>query len=256
MTFTAGAVALVTGGTSGLGKATACAFAQYGVKVVIAARNEDAGQRTVHEIRHNGGEALFVQTDVAHSDQVRRLFQTIKDTYGRLDYAFNNAGTYVTGTFAMTADFTEEDFDNTFAVNLRGVWLCMKYEILQMLSREPVKGVIGAPQASLYSATKAGIITLTKSAAQEYAPYGIRVNALLPGAFDTPMLDKALERRSAQSGSPKETLKEAYGRQIPIGHIGKPEQAAEAVLWLCSDAASYVVGHSLIVDGGRSNVLS
>jgi NAD(P)-dependent dehydrogenase (short-subunit alcohol dehydrogenase family) len=191
-------VALITGGTSGIGRATANAFAREGAKVVIAARGAENGSETVQAIGRAGGEAFFVQTDVAKSADVQALVEKTVKSYGRLDYAFNNAAR-TDETLAPTADLSEEDFDKTVAVNLKGVWLGMKYQIQQMLRQEPKGGVIvntssgnglgGCPTASFYSATKAGVLGLTKSAAWEYASQGIRINALVAGAFRTPMLD-------------------------------------------------------------------
>ena len=181
------------------------------------------------------------------------------DRYGRLDHAFNNAAV-AKGAFALTADFDEDEFDEVMRTNLKGVWLCMKHEIRQMLAQDPpggalvntssVNGLGGSPQGALYSASKAGVLALTKSAAQEYAQQGIRVNALVPGAIRTPMLEGVFAR--AAGDDPEKTLavEAQYTRMVPLGRIGNPDEAAEAAVWLCSDAASYVTGHSMIVDGG------
>lgn len=242
-------VAVITGGSSGLGQATALLFAKAGAKVVIANRGVEGGEETVNRIKKTGGEAIFVKTDVSKAAEVEALVTRTVETYGRLDCAFNNAGTE--GTMALTADQTEENFERTIGVNLKGVWLCMKYELQQMLKQgsgaivnmSSVNGLGGAPNASLYSASKHGVLGLTKSAAMEYAQAGIRINAMCAGTFRTPMLERV------SSGS----LEEAQAKLqsvISMGRLGQPEELAEAVLWLCSDAASYVTGHSMGVDGG------
>ena len=259
MQMLANKVALVTGGNSGIGRAAAHAFAREGAKVVLAARGVDRGHAVAREIKEKGGEAIFVQTDVSKANQVELLIHKTVERYGRLDCALNNAAAYA-GAFSATADFSEEEFDLTIAVDLKGVWLCMKHEIQQMLSQTPSTGVIvntssvnglgGAPLGAIYSAAKSGVLALTKSAAQEYARQGIRVNALVAGAFQAPMLEWSIER--AAHGDPAEIKKieEKYAAIIPLGRIGRPEEAAEVAVWLCSDAASYVTGHSMIADGG------
>ena len=254
-----GRVALVTGGSSGIGRTTARLFAQRGARVVLAARGAKRGEAVMNEIVEAGGEAIFVQADVGRNEDVTRLVAATVERYGRLDYAFNNAAV-AKGAFALTADFDEDEFDDVLRANLKGVWLCMKYEIRQMLVQDPpggaivntssVNGLGGSAQGALYSASKAGVLALTKSAAQEYAPQGIRVNALVPGAFRTPMLEGVFER--VAGGDPEKTtaVEAQYTRLVPLGRIGNPDEAAEAAVWLCSDAASYVTGHSMIVDGG------
>jgi NAD(P)-dependent dehydrogenase (short-subunit alcohol dehydrogenase family) len=256
-------VAIVTGGNSGIGRAAALAFAREGAKVVIAARNRERGEAVVREIREAGGDALFVPTDVSKSADVKALVGRTVTEYGRVDCAFNNAAGYG-GVFSLTADFSEQEFDETIAVDLKGVWLCMKYEIRQMLAQNPpggaivntssVNGLGGIATGAIYSAAKAGVIGLTKSAAQEYARQGIRVNALVAGAFRTPMLEHSMER--AANGNP-ELKKQVEGRYlafIPSGRIGDAGEAADAAVWMCSDAASYLTGHSLIVDGGMTSL--
>ena len=252
-------VAIVTGGSSGIGKATAIAFAREGAAVAIAARRQQPGLETVNEIRRAGGNAVFIPTDVSKSDDIERLITTTVEKFGRLDYAFNNAARTDEVIGPMT-DLSEEDFDRTVSVNLKGVWLGMKYEIRQMLKQEPKGGAIvntssgnglgGCPQASFYSATKAGIIALTKSAAWEYAKEGIRVNVLVAGAFRTPMLEGSMDRASGGDPEARKAVEDRWTAMTASGRIGDPAEAAEAVLWLCSDASSYVIGHSLIVDGG------
>ena len=255
----AGKVALVTGGSSGIGKATALAFAKGGANVVIAARGEQLGTQTVDEITAAGGKAIFVPTDVSKSADVERLIARTVDAFGRLDYAFNNAAN-PDGSIGFLADLTDEDFDKSVSINLKSVWLGMKYQIRQMLAQEPRGGVIvntssanglgGCPQASFYAAAKAGVIALSKSAAWEYAQQGVRINALVPGAFRTPMLEGSIDRAAAGDPEATQAVEARWNNMIASGRIGDPSEAAAAVLWLCSDASSYVVGHSLIVDGG------
>jgi NAD(P)-dependent dehydrogenase (short-subunit alcohol dehydrogenase family) len=255
----AGKVALVTGGSSGIGKATALAFAKGGANVVIAARGEQMGTQTVDEITAAGGKAIFVPTDVSKSADVERLVARTVEVFGRLDCAFNNAAN-PDGSIGMLTDLTEENFDKSVSINLKSVWLGMKYEIRQMLAQEPRGGVIvntssanglgGCPQASFYAAAKAGVIALSKSAAWEYAQQGVRINALVPGAFRTPMLEGSIDRAAAGDPEARQTVEAKWNSMIASGRIGDPAEAAAAVLWLCSDASSYVVGHSMIVDGG------
>lgn len=259
-----GKVVLVTGGSSGIGRAAALAFAREGAKVVIAARGSERGLATVREIEEAGGSARFVGCDVARSVDVARLVAETTDAYGRLDCAFNNAAT-TGGVFKLTAEFSEDEFDQSFASNLKSVWLCMRAEIIQMLAQSPAGGSIvntsslnglgGAATASFYSAAKAGVLAFTKAAAQEYATQGIRVNALVAGAFRTPMLEGVMDRMAGGDAAARQAVNERYAAMIPSRRIGAPEEAAAAVLWLCSDAASYVTGHSMIVDGGWSAAL-
>jgi NAD(P)-dependent dehydrogenase (short-subunit alcohol dehydrogenase family) len=256
-----GKVVLVTGGSSGIGRSAAEAFARSGARVVLAARGRERGDETARAIRREGGEARFVQADVAREEEVLRLIAETVAAYGRLDAALNNAAT-VDGAFALTADFSEDQFDRSITANLKSVWLCMAHEIRQMLAQAPTGGVIvntssvnglgGAAGGSLYSAAKAGVLALTKSAAQEYAGRGIRVNALVAGAFRTPMLERVFEVAGGDSADGKERVEAQYTSLIPLRRIGTPEEAAAAAVWLCSDAASYVTGHSMIVDGGMT----
>lgn len=262
MSKLAGKVVLVTGGTSGIGRSTALAFGEEGAKVVVGGRNVGRGEEVVHQINGRGGEAVFVPVDVARADSVKGLVSKAVSAFGRIDCAFNNAGTEG-GPFALTADFPEDEYDSTMAINLKGVWLSMKYEILQMLNQQPeggsivntssITGLGGVTQGAIYSATKAGVIALTKTAAQEYAQRGIRVNALVAGGFDTPMLTRVFGQVSYTQGIDMEAAKEGFINRVPMNRIGRPDEAAEVVLWLCSDASSYVTGHSMIVDGGMTS---
>jgi NAD(P)-dependent dehydrogenase (short-subunit alcohol dehydrogenase family) len=252
-------VVLVTGGTSGIGRAAAGAFAQAGATVVLAGRRKELGQSVVQEFQAEGISAKFVQADVSIPADVERLISSTVDAYGRLDAAFNNAAT-TDGALALTVDFTEEQFDRSIAMNLKSVWLCMRSEIRQMLSQSPpggaivntssVNGLGGAPGGAVYSAAKAGVLALTKSAAQEYALQGIRVNALVAGAFQTPMLQHVFEVVGGNTPEGPAAIEAQYTGLVPMRRIGRPEEAAQAAVWLCSEAASYVTGHSMIVDGG------
>ena len=253
-----GKVVLITGGSAGIGKAAAILFAHAGATVVIAARGLDRGHQVEQEIKAGGSKALFVPADVSNPESVQQLMARTLESFGRLDCAFNNAA--APGKIGRTGDFSEADFDAEVASNLKSLWLCMKYEIEQMRKQQPpggaivntssVNGLGGARLAALYSMSKAGVLALTKSAAQEYASDGIRVNALVAGGFDTEMLRSAVSQMvSCDPVKVEETLK-GYAARVPVGRIGRPEEAAQAALWLCSDAASYITGQSMIVDGG------
>lgn len=256
-----GKVALITGGSSGIGRAAAVAFAREGAQVVLAARGAERGEQVERDIREAGGEATFVPADMAKPGDIERLVARTAELYGRLDCALNNAAS-VEGAFQRTADFDNDAFDRVIQTNVKGVWLGMKHQIRQMLRQEPpggaivntssVNGLGGAPQAALYSASKAAVLALTKSAAQEYAAQGIRINALVPGAFRTPMLETVFDRASDGDEEARAAAEAQYEQFSAFGRIGRPEEAAAAVLWLCSDAASFVAGHSLIVDGGAT----
>ncbi|MBP1686922.1 MAG: short chain dehydrogenase [Deltaproteobacteria bacterium] len=238
-----GKVVLVTGGASGIGRATSLRFAVAGAVLVIADVNVAGGEETAHMIHGQGGEAVFFRTDVARGEDVEAMVRQAVARYGRLDCAFNNAG--LPGGGAV-ADCTEEDWAAVIAVNLTGVWLCMKHEIRQMLRQgkgaivntASVMGLVATPGACAYSASKHGVVGLTRSAAVAYAKAGIRVNAVCPGLIDTPMT----------AGIPAE-FKDPFRAQHPIGRAGTPQEVAEAVVWLCSDAASYVTGHAMAIDG-------
>lgn len=241
-------VAIVTGASSGIGKATAFAFAEEGVAVVLADVLPE-GEAIAAEIRRQFGvPALFVRTDVSKGDEVKRMVDLTLEKLGRLDYAFNNAG--IEGIPAYTPECTEENWQRTIDINLKGVWLCMKHEIPAMLRQgkgaivncSSVAGVIGFPSIPAYVASKHGVLGLTQTAALEYAKQGIRVNAVCPGVIQTPMID----RFAGQNAETKAALEAGE----PIGRVGRPEEVADAVTWLCSDRASFVTGTSLAVDGG------
>jgi NAD(P)-dependent dehydrogenase (short-subunit alcohol dehydrogenase family) len=256
-----GKVVLVTGGSSGIGRAAAQAFARAGARVVIAGRSADRGEQVARELEAGGADIRFIQADVSIAAEVERLVGSTVRAHGRLDAAFNNAAT-TDGALALTADFTEEEFDRALAMNLKSVWLCMRLEIRQMLSQSPAGGAIvntssvnglgGAPGGALYSAAKAGVLALTKSAAQEYATRDIRINALVAGAFRTPMLEHVFETIGGNTEEGRTAVEAQYQALIPMRRIGRPQEAAEAAVWLCSDSASYLTGHSLIVDGGMT----
>lgn len=254
----AGQVTLITGGSSGIGRAAALGFAREGAAVVIASRGVERGRAVHRELEALGAQAEFIQADVSQAEQVEALIQRTVERFGRLDCAFNNAAAIDVGVFKPAAEFTEEEFDRHFAVNFKSVWLCMKHEIAQMLRQgsggaivntSSINGLGGVAQNALYAAAKAGVLGLTKSAAQEYAKQGIRINALVAGGFRTPMLEGVFQRISPQDPSVAEA---GLAQMVPLGRVGRPEEAADAVLWLCSQEASYVIGHSLIVDGGAT----
>lgn len=261
MTSLAGRVALVTGATSGIGRAATVAFGAAGARVIATGRNRERGEAVVAEVREAGGEAHFVQADLAERDAPARIVAEAVQRWGRLDCAFNNAAASE-GAFKATAEFTDDEFDRVLSLNLRSVWACMKAELAQMRQQNPAGGAIvntssvnglgGAAHGALYSAAKAGVLALTKSAAQEYAPSGIRVNALVAGAFRTPMLEDVFARMGGTDPEAREAVESRYRAIIPLGRIGRPEEAAAAAVWLCSDAASYMTGNSLIVDGGMT----
>jgi NAD(P)-dependent dehydrogenase (short-subunit alcohol dehydrogenase family) len=244
-------VALVTGGSSGIGRATAVAFAREGARVVVADVTENNGMGAVKTIRDEGGEAMFVRADVSDANDVRKMVNKTLALYGGLDLAVNNAG--IEGVAATTDQYPEENWDRVIAVNLTGVWLCMKHELPAMLEQDrgaivnmsSILGVVGFAQAAAYTAAKHGVIGLTKVAALEYADRGIRINSVCPALIETPMLME----RSIKAGENPEVYDQMAALH-PVGRMGKPEEVAAAVLWLCSEGASFVTGDAMLVDGG------
>lgn len=239
-------VALVTGGAMGIGKTTAQIFAREGARIVVVDIEAGGGEETVRLIKAAGGDALFVKCDVTKAMEVKAAIKKTVDTYGRLDCAFNNAGIGIPGT---TVECSEEDWDRVLEVNLKGVWLCMKYELSQMLiqgggvivNTSSAGGLIGTPGIAAYTASKHGVVGLTRTAALEHVTSGIRVNAVCPGSVPTPMLDPVVNHPE---------MKAMLESKHPMGRFGTTEEIAEAVVWLCSDRASYVTGVAFPVDGG------
>jgi NAD(P)-dependent dehydrogenase (short-subunit alcohol dehydrogenase family) len=246
-----GKVALVTGASAGIGRATALAFAEQGAKVVVADIAVEGGEETVRQINGVGGEAIFVKADMLQTSEIEALVRTTVETYGRLDYAHNNAG--IEGALTTTVDYPEDIWNRVLAINLTSVWLCMKYEIPEMLKQgggaivntASILGLVGYVTTPAYTASKHGVVGLTKVAAMEYATQGIRVNAVCPGWIETPMVME----RGVTAGTNREVYQQLADMH-PVKRLGKPEEIAQAVIWLCSDAASFVTGHAMAVDGG------
>jgi len=243
-----GKVALVTGAGSGMGLATAKAFAEAGASVVLADSHEEAVRAAAEQLIADGRKALALRCDVTDDVQVSSMIERTVSTFGRLDAAFNNAG--VMQRRVETADISGDEWDRVMAINLRGVWSCMKYELRQMLRQgsgaivncSSIGGVVGNPGRAAYHAAKHGVLGLTQTAALEYAARGIRINAVCPGTIKTPMVQ-------SMTGGDSKVLAEMV-KDEPIGRLGEPEEIAAAVLWLSSPGASFVVGHALLVDGG------
>ena len=243
-------VALVTGAGNekGIGRATALAFADAGATVVVADINDDGGRETVGLIEAAGGTALFVHADMSITSDIQDMISATVDTYGRLDYAHNNAG--IEGAVSSTVDTTEETWDQTISVNLKGVWLCMKYEIPAILASgggaivntSSIAGLIGTPGLPAYTASKFGVVGLTKGAAVEYAQENIRINCVNPGVINTLMIERLFEENPE--------LAAGVTAATPLGRVGEPEEIADAVVWLCSDRASFVTGQAFPIDGG------
>lgn len=245
-----GKVALITGGAAGIGRATALAFAAEGARVVVSDVDTEGGEETVRLIRGDDAEASFVRADVSDSDDVQAMVQHTLDTFGRLDFAFNNAG--IEGDLAPTADYTEDAWHRVIAINLTSVFLCMKYQIPHMLEEggaivntASILGKVGFANTPAYTASKHGVLGLTKAAAQEYAEKGVRINAVCPGFIETPMVME----RGVQAGKDKEMHQQLVSMH-PIGRLGQSEEIASAVIWLCSPGAAFTIGHPLVVDGG------
>src|SRR3954462_2802143 len=246
-----GKVAFVTGGASGIGRAAALAFARAGASVAVADVGEQANQETARLIEQEGGRALAVRCDVTRADEVKAALAKTAEAFGRLDFAFNNAGIEPRKP-APTADYDEDEWERILDVNLRGVFLCMKHEIPLILksgggasvNTSSGAGVIGIKGSPAYTAAKHGVIGLTRAAALDYAAQNIRINAVCPGYIDTPMMGRFT------GGTPEGRAKVIA--EEPAGRMGKPEEIAAAVLWLCSDGAAFMVGHAMVIDGGQT----
>jgi|SRR5581483_11968037 len=242
-----GKVALVTGASSGIGRASALAFSREGAKVAVADVSIEGGEETVSLVKKAGGDAFFMKADVSKAAEVEALVARIEQTYGRLDCAFNNAG--IEGAAGTIPDYPEDAWDRVININLKGVWLCMKYEIPAMLksggaivNTASTAGLVGYRGGSAYVASKHGVVGLTKTAALEYAKQGIRVNAVCPGAIDTPMMGRLTGHRAERAAK--------MAASEPVGRIGQPSEIGEVVVWLCSSAASFVTGLAMAADGG------
>ena len=253
-----GKVALITGGTDGIGLATARAFVTAGAKVLVAGRNPERGQRALDELVAAGGignNMRFLPVDVSEPAQVEKMVATCVDAFGRLDFAVNNAAAEF--PLVLTADIPLESVDQSIAVDLRGTWLCMKHEIDVMLKAgggaivnvSSVNGFASSPNAAMYSATKHGMNGLTTAAAREYISKGIRINSVCPGAIETPRRQRRLTGFTAEQITAHYA---ALAEQVPAGRVGRADEVAAGILWLCSDESSYVVGHHLVIDGGLS----
>ncbi|WP_009630579.1 SDR family oxidoreductase [Synechocystis sp. PCC 7509] len=245
-----GKVAFVTGAANGIGRATALAFAREGANVVVADVSEQGNQETARLIEKLGGQAIAIKCDVTRAEDVKAALDSTIEAFGRLDFAFNNAG--VEQKNVATAQIEEQEWERIVNINLRGVFLCMKYEIPLLLKQgggaivntSSGAGVIGIKGGAAYTAAKHGVIGLTKSAALDYASQNIRVNAVAPGYIDTPMMERF-------TGGTTEGQEKVIAQE-PIGRMGQPEEIANSVVWLCSDAAAFVVGHALVIDGGQT----
>jgi NAD(P)-dependent dehydrogenase (short-subunit alcohol dehydrogenase family) len=266
---------LVTGGALGIGRAAALAFTREGGRVVVADIRDEQGAETVRLVQTKGGEAAFVHCDVCQSSEVQALIDRVVELYGRLDCAFNNAG--FEGDFAPTAECSEENFDRSIAINLKGVWLCMRAEMNQMLRQKSggaivntasVAGFVAERGYPAYAAAKGGVIQLTRTAAVEYATAGIRVNAVCPGMILTPMVERAQQAMTMHGynpGLPKNSPSYWVGERMmrwrptrqmmlnmlmPMARMGQPEEIAEAAVFLCSERAAYMTGQTMTIDGG------
>jgi len=252
MGMVTGKVALVTGSGAGIGRATALKFAEEGARVVVSDVNRTGGEETASMITDAGGEAVFIEADVSQKDQVEALVADAVKAFGTLDCACNNAG--IEGHIAPLIDQSMEDFDRVVSVNLRGIFCCLQAEIRQMLKTgggaivnlASVAGLIGFPGLSPYVATKHGVNGLTKNAALEYGPQGVRVNSICPGGIDTRMLDSLADQSTGGSQTSQEMMSPLH----PMGRIGEPEEVAELIVWLCSSRASFITGANIPVDGG------
>jgi NAD(P)-dependent dehydrogenase (short-subunit alcohol dehydrogenase family) len=243
----AGKVALITGGNAGIGRATAIEFAKHGAKVVVSGRREKEGHEVIAEIKALGGEAIFVKTDVSKASDVKAMIEQTLETFGRLDYAFNNAG--IEQALTPLPEQTEETYDQIMNINVKGVWLALKHEVPAMLkagggaivNNSSIAGLVGFAMAPVYVASKHAVNGLTKSVALEYAKQNVRINAVAPGPIETRMyLDFAKTRE----------VRQMLESAVPSGRVGQPEDIASTVIWLCSDSASFVTGQIFPVDGG------
>lgn len=243
-------VVMVTGGASGIGRASCLAFGREGAKVVVADVDVEGGEETASIVRNSGGDAIFVRADISNASEAEMVVATALARYGRLDCAHNNAG--IPGPLARTADYREEDWDKVVTINLKGIWLCMKYEIARMLPQHAgaivntasTAGLRGSRGAPAYAACSHGVIGLTRSAALEYIAEGIRINAVCPGIVDTPMIQRQI--------AGDDVKERQFNSASPIGRMATPDEIAQTVIWLCSDAAAYVVGQAIVADGGRT----
>lgn len=241
-------IALITGAPQGMGLATAKAFANQGAQVIIADYNEKQAQLAAQEITQQGGSAIAIPCDVSQEEDVKTTISQIINQFGRLDIAFNNAG--IQSPVTNIADLTSDEYDRILNINLKGVWLCMKYELLQMRQQgegaivncSSLGGLVGGAGRAAYHAAKHGVLGLTKSAALEYATQNIRINAVCPGTIDTPMVEKMFDTGDLS--------REDLARLQPIGRLGKGSEIADAVLWLCSPASRFVIGQAISIDGG------
>jgi NAD(P)-dependent dehydrogenase (short-subunit alcohol dehydrogenase family) len=246
-----GKVAFVTGAASGIGRAAALAFSREGASVVAVDVSEQANRETAHIIEEQGGRALAVRCDVTHAEDVKAALAKTAEDFGRLDFAFNNAGIEPKKP-APTADYSEEEWDRIIDINLRGVFLCMKHEIPLILKQgggaivnvSSGAGVIGIKGSPAYTAAKHGVIGLTRAAALDYAAQNLRINAICPGYIDTPMMGRF-------TGDTPEGRAKVIAEE-PVGRMGKPEEIAEAVIWLCSEGAAFMIGHAMVMDGGQT----
>jgi NAD(P)-dependent dehydrogenase (short-subunit alcohol dehydrogenase family) len=245
----AGRVALITGGTSGIGRATAIAFAAAGARVAVSGRRQAEGEETMRLVEQVGGAATFLRSDVVVGSDVEAMIDAVISSFGRLDYAFNNAG--VEQQAQSLPEQTEETFDRIMAINVKGVWLAMKYEIPAMLATanggaivntSSIAGVVGFPRVPIYAASKHAVVGMTKAVALEYAQRNVRVNAVSPGAVETPMFERFT--------GPDDSVRAQLASLHPMGRVARPEEIAYAVLFLCSDRASFITGHTLVIDGG------
>ena len=245
-----GKTALVTGGGSGIGRSASLAYAREGARVVVADVNVEGGEETVQRIKEAGGDAILVHADVSKPEDTQAMVAQAVEAFGSLDCAFNNAGISGGRDRHLTADYLEEDWDRVISINLKGVWLCMKAEIPKMVEQgggaivntASIMGLIASPGSVAYMAAKHGVVGLTKAAALEYATAGVRVNAVCPGYINTPLVRPLFDSH--------EGFEERVVSRHPLGRLGEPSEIAEAVVWLSSDSASFVTGHSMPIDGG------